>query len=160
MDQTVNPPPSRRVGGPDRRKSHLRALWIGSFMARRRHPRRGDDRSVTAVDWHHPQWLVVVLAILFLSIADALLTLTVINLGAEEINPFMQPLVTGSGHSFAWWKLGLTSFGLIFLTIMARMRTLGGLPIGWLLYIILAIHTVLVGYELWLVQHLTALMPL
>ena len=43
---------------------------------------------------------------------------------------------------------------------MARMRTLGGLPIGWLLYIILAIHTVLVGYELWLVQHLTALMPL
>ena len=160
MDQTVNPPPSSRDKGPDRRKSHLRALWTGSFMARRRHPRRSDDRSVTAVDWHHPQWLVVVLAILFLSIADALLTLTVINLGAEEINPFMQPLVTGSGHSFAAWKLGMTSFGLIFLTIMARMRTLGGFPIGWLLYIILAIHTALVGYELWLVQHLTALMPL
>ncbi len=130
---------------------------MGSFLQRRRHPRRDGDRSLTAVDWHHPQWLIIAVAILLLSVADALLTLTVINLGAEEINPFMQPLVTGSGHSFALWKLGMTSGGLIFLTVMARMRTLGGFPIGWLLYAILAIYVVLVAYELWLVQYLWSL---
>jgi hypothetical protein len=37
------------------------------------------------------------------------------------------------------------------------MRTLGGFPIGGLLYVILALYLLLVGYELWLVEHLTAL---
>jgi hypothetical protein len=69
----------------------------------------------------------------------------------------MQPLVTGNGYSFALWKLGMTSAGLIFLTVMARMRTLGGFPIGWLLYGILAVYVLLVGYELWLIEHLTSL---
>jgi Domain of unknown function (DUF5658) len=147
----------RRAGTTDRRQHHLRALWVGSFLHRRRHPRRDGDRSVTAVDWHDRRWLLVVLLVLLLSITDALLTLTVINLGAEEINPLMQPLVTGNGYSFALWKLGMTSAGLIFLTVMARMRTLGGFPIGWLLYGILAVYVLLVGYELWLIEHLTSL---
>ena len=146
-----------RVASTDRRQQHLRALWVGSFLHRRRHPRRDGDRSVTAVDWHDRRWLVIVLLVLLLSMADAVLTLTVINLGAEEINPIMRPLVMGTGYSFALWKLGMTSAGLIFLTVMARMRTLGGFPIGWLLYGVLAIYILLVGYELWLIEHLTSL---
>ncbi len=50
--------------------------------------------------------------ILLLSIADALFTLTLLQHGASEANPLMAPLVTGSGHGFAFWKVGLTTTGV------------------------------------------------
>lgn len=151
---TVNS--ERRYQGPDRRKRTMFALWVGSFKQRRQGPRRTEDRSVASIDTHHPQWLVIAILIMLLSVADAFLTLTVINLGAEEINPVMKPLVTGSGREFAIWKLALTAGGLVFLTITARLRTLGGFPIGGLLYCVLALYLTLVGYELWLVSYLSA----
>jgi Domain of unknown function (DUF5658) len=119
-------------------------------------PRREGDRSLTAVDWHHPQWLAVSILILLLSCADAFLTLTVINLGAEEVNPFMRPLVTGSGRSFALTKLLLTAMGVVILTLLARLRAFGRLPIGAILYAVLTLYVVLVGYEIWLLEHLSA----
>lgn len=152
----MNDDSERRYYGPDRRKNTLRALLVGSFKRRRNGPRRDEDRSVASFDTHESQWLVIAVLIMLLSIADAFLTLTVINLGAEEINPVMKPLVTGSGHGFAIWKLGMTAGGLVFLTITARLRTFGGFPIGGLLYCILALYLTLVGYELWLVSHLSA----
>jgi hypothetical protein len=119
-------------------------------------PRREGDRSLTAVDWHHPQWLAVSILILLLSCADAFLTLTVINLGAEEVNPVMRPLVTGSGRSFALTKLLLTAMGVVILTLLARLRAFGRLPIGAILYAVLTLYVVLVGYEIWLLEHLSA----
>ena len=58
-------------------------------------------------DWFHPQWLAVGILILLLCGADALLTLTLISRGAVEVNPVMDPLVRGSGQSFALWKFVL-----------------------------------------------------
>ena len=95
--------------------------------------------------------------ILLLCTTDALLTLTLLNLGAQEINPFMKPLVTGSGPAFAIWKMGLTSGGVIMLTILARLRAFGVVPIGALLYVVLALYVVLVAYELWLLEQLLML---
>jgi uncharacterized membrane protein YczE len=108
------------------------------------------------VDWHHPQWLAVALLTLLLSLADALLTLTLLPLGATEFNPFMRPLVNGSGHAFAFWKLGLTSLGLVVLILLARLRAFGGLPVGTILYAVLAGYVVLVAYELSLLDRLTS----
>jgi hypothetical protein len=125
-------------------------------MRRRRAPRRNTDRSFVAVDWHDAQWLAVALLILLLSVADAFLTLTLINLGAEEINPFMRPLVMGTGRSFALWKLFLTAGGVTVLVLLARMRTFGGFLIGYILYAVLFAYVVLVGYELWLVERVTS----
>jgi uncharacterized membrane protein len=98
----------------------------------------------------------VSILILLLSCADAFLTLTVINLGAEEVNPVMRPLVTGSGRSFALTKLLLTAMGVVILTLLARLRAFGRLPIGAILYAVLAMYVVLVGYEIWLLEHLSA----
>ncbi len=136
----------------DRRRSILHALWRGNFARRRVGPRRGNDRHLVVTDWFHPQWLLTAVGILLLSCADALLTLTLIAHGAVEINPFMKPLVTGSGHAFALWKLGLTSMGVVVLTLFARVRLLGRVPTGALLYLILAGYVVLVSYELWLLR--------
>jgi hypothetical protein len=137
----------------ERRRSVLRALWRGNFARRRIAPRRNTERHVVVTDWFHPQWLAVGIVILLLCGADALLTLTLIGDGASEINPLMDPLVRGSGHSFAFWKVGLTSVGVVFLTLLARLRFYGK-AVGWVLYGVLGIYSVLVGYELFLLRNI------
>ena len=133
----------------------MRALLIGSFRQRRRVPRRDEERHLAALDWHHPQWLAVALLILLLSVADAFLTITLISLGANEANPVMEPLVRDPGIDFAAWKMALTSGGVILLILLARMRAFGRIPVALILYGVLFAYVGLVGYEWWLLQHLS-----
>jgi len=157
MNAPSTPPPieqgSVAVGrGPDRRTATLRALWVGNFHKRRMGPRREDDRGLANSDWHHPQWLAVSILILLLCIADALLTLTLLGDGAREVNPLMETLIGGPGRGFALWKIGLTGAGVVLLVLMAQLRTLGRLPVGAILYVVLAGYSTLIGYELWLLS--------
>jgi hypothetical protein len=137
----------------ERRRSVLRALWHGNFARRRHAPRRTDERHFAVTDWFHPQWLAVAIGILVLCAADALLTLVLISHGASEINPLMDPLVRGSGHSFGYWKIGLTAMGVVILTLLARVRYWGR-AVGTILYVVLAGYAVLVGYELFLLRNI------
>jgi len=105
-----------------------------------------------AVDWHRSHWLGVVITILLLSVADALLTLTLLNHGANEANPIMAPLVTGSGHWFAFWKVGLTTAGVVVLVLLSRYRLFGRIRVGALLYVVLALYVALITYE-WSLLH-------
>lgn len=152
----ANVTPDRRMPA-DRRRSVLRALWTGSLRPRRRKARRADDHGVASIDWHHPQWLAVGLLILLLSSADAFLTLTLMELGANEANPVMVPLVTQGGIAFVVWKFGLTAVGVTVLILLARARAFGWLPVGLLLYGVLAVYVWLIGYELWLLERLSIL---
>src|SRR5256885_6013893 len=92
---TTGPGPQERRR-TDRRMHVLRALLHGSFRPRRREPRRADERALSAVDWHHPQWLAIAILIVVFSCSDALLTLMLLDDGAYEANPMMAPLVAGS----------------------------------------------------------------
>ena len=114
----------------ERRSQSLRGLLLGSFHARRRHPRRASERSLVAVDWHHPQWLAIAILILLFSSADAVLTLELMRHGAYEANPLMAPLVGGSALAVALVKVGLTALGLVLLTQLARLRAFGSVPVG------------------------------
>ncbi len=138
----------------ERRTSISRALWRGNFERRRIAPRRGNERPAVVTDWFHPQWLVTTILILLLCVTDAILTLTLLSQGATEINPVMAPLVTGSGHSFAFVKLGLTILGVVVLTVFARLRLFGSLGVGVVLYVILLGYVALVGYEIWLLRNI------
>jgi hypothetical protein len=140
--------------GPDRRKRVLWSLVYGSFHPRRRGPRRAGDVSLTAVDWHHPQWLAIGTLIVALSCADAFLTIVLIGHGAYEMNPFMAPLVGGSAVAFALTKIGLTAMGVLLLTQLARVRTFGRIPVGAILYSVLVIYGTLIFYEFHLLTYL------
>jgi hypothetical protein len=144
--------PRDRRAGSDRRRHVLRSLVVGSFNPRRRRPRREHEHHVAALDWHHPQWLAVALLIVLLSVTDALLTLTLLNLGAHEANPFMAPLVGRGGYGFVFWKFGLTAGGVILLTVVARVRVFGRIPVAALLYMLLALYCLLICYEIWLLD--------
>jgi len=145
--------PQERRALHERRRSVLHALWHGNFARRRHAPRRHTERHVVVTDWFQAHWLAVGIGILLLCVADALLTLTLISHGAIEINPLMDPLVRGSGHSFGYWKIGLTAMGVLVLTLLARVRFWGNV-VGTILYVVLGGYAVLVGYELFLLRNI------
>ena len=149
----MSTPLNERRERTERRRSVLRALWHGNFKRRRVAPRRTHERHAVVTDWFHPQWLGVAILILLLCCFDAVLTLTLLNHGAYEVNPLMAPLVEGTGRAFALVKLGLTSVGVVFLTILARLRIFGR-SVGYALYLVLAGYIVLVGYELFLLRNI------
>jgi len=150
---TAGPGPQERRR-TDRRRHVLRALLHGSFNPRRRGPRRVDERAVSAVDWHHPQWLAIAMLIVVSSCTDALLTLMLVERGAYEANPLMAPLVGGSAFAFAVVKIGLTAGGVVLLTQLARIRAFGRIPVGVLLYTVLVIYSALIVYEFGLLNSL------
>jgi hypothetical protein len=141
------PAPARERRRSERRQQVLRALLQGSLKPRRHGPRRADESGVSAVDWHHPQWLAIAILIVAFSSADALLTLMLIERGAYEVNPLMAPLVGGSALAFALVKVGLTAGGVVLLTQIARIRAFGRIPVGAFLYTLLALYGALIAYE-------------
>ena len=108
---------------------------------------------MVVTDWHHPQWLALTIGILLLCFLDAILTLTLVTNGAREVNPLMEPLVKGSGHTFAYWKIALTAMGVTILTLLARLR-FWGKAVGTVLYVVLVGYLALVGYELFLLRNI------
>ncbi len=144
----------KRHRAADRRRHTVRALIHGSLRPRRLAPRRADDASIAAVDWHDARWLAVSLTILLLSCADAMLTLMLVERGAYEANPFMAPLVEGSALAFAIVKVALTGAGVIVLTMLARLRAFGRMRIGAVLYATLIAYAALLLYEFWLLERL------
>ncbi len=140
--------------GPDRRKRVLWSLVYGSFNPRRRGPRRAGENLLTAVDWHHPQWLAIGMLIVGFSCGDALLTLMLMARGAYEMNPLMAALIGGSATRFAFVKITLTSLGVVLLTQLSRLRTFGRIPVGLILYGVLALYGTLIFYEFQLLGRL------
>ena len=115
--------------------------------------RSADERLVSALDWHHPQWLAVSMLIVIGSCTDALLTLILVERGiATEANPLMAPLVGNSPLAFALVKVALTAMGVVLLTQLARIRAFGRIPAGMFLYLVLAIYGVVIVYELHLLD--------
>lgn len=143
---------TERRRAPDRRKRMMYSLVYGSFNPRRRASRRTNARSFRDLDWHHPQWLAVSMLIVVLSCIDAALTLSLIAHGAYEVNPIMAPIVGGSPLVFTVVKVGLTAIGVILLTLAARMRAFGWIPVSFFLYAVLLGYGTLIVYELRLLE--------
>lgn len=139
---------AERRHGPDRRTRIARALLYGSINPRRRGPRREGEYALGAIDWYHPWWLAVATLILVLCASDAILTVVLISRGAYELNPLLAPLIGGSGALFVAVKVGLTGAGVVLLTLLARVKAFGRMPVALLLYGVLAGYGVLVAYEL------------
>src|SRR2546429_762187 len=136
---TTGPGP-REHRRTQRRRHVLRALLHGSFRPRRRGPRRADESGVSAVDWHHPQWLAIGILIVVFSCTDALLTLALLERGAYEANPMMAPLVGGSAVAFAVVKIALTAGGGVALAQLGRPPALRRVRGGVVPYPVLAIY--------------------
>ncbi len=139
----------------DRRASHvLFSDWRFALKGRR----RADRRYAAAVrskglDRHHPWLLVVAVAIVVLSAADAIFTLELIARGlVHEANPFMRWLMELDLQIFANFKLLLTGFAVVVLVACSTTRFLRRVPTHAILHSILFFYVGLIGYELFLLN--------
>lgn len=117
--------------------------------------RRGQDNS-HYVDYYESRLLYIAIAILVLSIVDAVLTLNLINMGATEINVFLRLMLEDSVFAFAASKMGATAFGLVLLVIHKNFKYLRVIPVYGVLNAILFAYIILVGYETYLIINLAS----
>lgn len=139
----------RRNGG-ERRKLSLWTFIKGGLNPRRRGDRRGGDSY--HVDWHEPDLLFFAVTILFLSVIDALLTLTLLRHGGEEVNPVLRYVLSNHPESFAIIKMVLTGGGVLILVAIARARLFRVLRARTILQWCLLGYVALIAYEMWLLS--------
>ncbi|MGH8496400.1 MAG: DUF5658 family protein [Gammaproteobacteria bacterium] len=140
--------PKDRRNKADRRNVTAKSLLHGGFHPRRRAVRRASDTGPQYLDWHHPSLLIAVLGILILSGIDAFLTLKLLHLGGEELNPVMRQLIENDLRFFAVAKMGLTGAGVILFVLHANARLFRVLRVDRLLYLFFFLYLGLIAYEL------------
>jgi hypothetical protein len=150
--------PAPGLGGdrratPDRRQKVVWAVVYGSFNPRRRRPaRRLDESRYQAIDWHASHLLAVAIAILLLSVADAFLTLTLLDAGAQEMNPVMALAVSSNATVFASLKMLMTGVSVVLMVCLARYRFMRLVRVELALYGIMIGYLALIAYELHLLS--------
>lgn len=146
-------PPDRRKPLAERRNVTARSLLHGSIRPRRRGVRRASDVGPQYLDWHHPVLLVAVVGILLLCALDGFLTLELLRVGAEEVNPLMRQLIHDNLSLFAAAKMALTGAGIVLFVLHANTRLFRYLKVGRLLFVFLIAYALLIGYELGLLGY-------
>ena len=153
----LSPSTYERRGAADRRRRVWWSVCYGSFNPRRRTPpRRLDDSSFHSLDWHSAHLLAVAIGILLLCVADAFLTLILLQGGASEVNPVMALLLCRSVAVFATLKIAMTGASTVSMVILARYRFMRLLRVEWVLYGVLVAYIGLIGYEIWMLKSPTA----
>jgi hypothetical protein len=139
-----------RRGVADRRHRSIGAFLYGNFRPRRRGVRRADDHHRFLFDWHEPRVLYLALAVLLLSCTDALFTLNLLLLGANEANALMNSMLAEGVDAFLAVKISMTAISIIVLVAAANRKFFGLFRVERLLQLICLGYVALIGYEIWL----------
>ena len=140
----------------DRRRRHpLLTDWRWSYRGRRKAVRRHVDnhRTHAILDWYHPSLFFFVVGTYVLSGIDAILTLTLLEMGvAHEANPLMHVLLAENIRLFAGVKALITGVGLVCLTAYSNQRLFTRLRVDRLIYALFGVYSLLVIYEISLLR--------
>jgi hypothetical protein len=149
IDAGDNAAAERRIA-QDRRHHGWRTLTYCGLhgRGRRRHARR--DGHSYYLDWYKPSLVFTGLAVLLLSCLDALFTLTLLNWGAYEANPFMAHLLETSDAVFVVTKITVTAIGIVFLLMHSHFRLLNIASGKHILQFLVPAYGLLIVYELFL----------
>lgn len=142
--------PAERRQWAERRNHSLRSFLYGGLRPRRRVGRRDGDHNRIFLDWHEPRVLYLALGIVLMSCADALFTLNLLAVGAEEANALMRTLIGQDVVYFLRLKIGITAVSVVLLGVAARRHFLGVVPVIRLLQLFCAGYAILVAYEAYL----------
>jgi Domain of unknown function (DUF5658) len=107
----------------DRRKKPTPGLSRYTFFGRRKGFRRKADRQKGGyVDRYSLSLFVILLIILLLNIADAILTMIVLDYQGKELNPIVGSAIEAFGAKFWIWKFCIVSLSLALLCIHSNFR--------------------------------------
>ena len=109
---------TEKRAGRDRRVHQFPRIKYLLFSGRRSRARRQEDRHRTFYfDRYSSKLFAAIMAILFLSILDALLTLHLIESGSTELNPVMSYFLKYGPFVFLVAKYFLTCTGIVILLL-------------------------------------------
>jgi hypothetical protein len=137
----------------DRRKVKVSIFCRHWLTGRRKAVRRETDRRKSyQIDTYGPKTLVAILAIITLSILDALFTLFLISRGATEVNPIMNYFLDRGPSVFFVAKYILTAVCLILILAIRNFYLFNTKARVEILYVFFMISFVLVvKWELYLI---------
>jgi hypothetical protein len=161
LDEPVALPVPAEQPAADRREQSDRrqqptSIW-GAFPPagqRMRYRRAHEHLQPYFTDRFSPSMLMCVLALIFVSLLDAGLTIYVLYGGGSEINPLMNYLLSHSTMTFVVGKYVLTVIGLPVLLIFQNHYLFSTrLRVGYLIPFSVAMYSVLIGYQIILIDH-------
>ncbi len=142
----------------DRRNNSGISIRSLLFGGRREIIRRHEDKhKLFYVDRYSQFHFAPIVLILFLSVVDAVLTIVLINHGADEVNPIMAYCLDIGPYTFLIIKYSLTSVGLI---VLLMLRNIFIKPIriytGSIFYFLLVVFIGVVTWQIFLAYWLIA----
>jgi len=139
--------------GIDRRQNIRGGVKYLLFNGRRTRIRREDDRQKAYFfDRYDPKLFAAIMAILMLSIFDALLTLYLIDNGSFELNPIMAHFLEYGPLSFFVAKYLLTITGVVILLIFKNaFLTRAKINTRYLFSFIIFAFTMVIFWQLFLI---------
>jgi hypothetical protein len=143
-----------RRAGIERRASPT-TIWNSlSGSGRRTGARRDGERGGNHfVDRFPAPLLALIVALLVLSIVDAVITLELIDSGCDEINPLMAYLLERGPFAFLVGKFLLTAAGLPLLVVFKNFSLFGSrLRVGHLIPVLVGLYFVLLAYQVVLLR--------
>lgn len=114
------------------------------------------DNSLTTQNGIRLQKTIELLLVLIFSLIDAVMTLSLLNLGAWEANPMMRSALEVGPSFFIFSKYFLTAAGFLFLLKNAKLRIFGNrMTAEELAYGLILLYAGLVLYEISIFQIVT-----
>jgi hypothetical protein len=142
-----------RRSGSDRRTHQFPKLKYLLFAGKRSHVRRQDDwHRAFYFDRYSSNIFAAIVAILLLSILDALLTLYLIGHGSTELNPIMSYFLEQGPFVFMGAKYFLTCMGVVILLLFRNvLRKRSITHTRHLFSYIIGTFTTVIAWELYLI---------
>ncbi|MCZ6517510.1 MAG: DUF5658 family protein [Gammaproteobacteria bacterium] len=138
----------RRLENRDRRRMSVKSLLHGGLRPRRRQNRRDYNEQYHVLDLHDSELMWLALGIVIMSCLDAMFTLNLLAIGAEEINILMRSLINADINRFLVVKIGATCISVVTLVAASEYRVLGRVPVRLLLRGLFLIYAALLVYEI------------
>jgi hypothetical protein len=132
---------------PDRRIASTKSFSFYPVRGRRKRARRVEEGENYYVDRYELRYLFLIISILILCFLDAFLTVILLQLGAEELNPFMLIFIKKDLVLSMIVKYVITALSLICILIHKNFRIFRNLRVHSVIYFVLALYVVLVLFE-------------
>ncbi len=145
---------SNRREGDDRRITRASVLSSHHWNGRRRAHRRASDATRSRLDHYDARLLAPSLTILVLCVVDALITLSLLDRGAVEVNLVMRVLIEEGVVVFIATKYLMTACGLVWLVIHNNFKVFQRIRVEHVIYACAGIYVSLLVYELVLLRAL------
>ena len=116
--------------------------------------RQGDKDRIFFVDHYSPWFLFAILTVVFLSIADGLLTLRLLKLGVSETNPVMAYFLKDGPLAFIVVKYVITCSGLLIILVFRNIiiRKIN-LRAHLLFYFAIGVFAMVVALEIYMIYN-------